>query len=545
MRRLAFLLHVLALYPLNGQNRTGDLCINADPLCALSTFSYASNNNFVSGEVGPDYGCLQTVLNPSWFYFQIEEAGDLTLLIEQGSVPGGVPDVDVDFIVYGPFDEALSACVDDLTDSKIIDCSFKPDVFEIATINGVQSGEYYILLITNFSFQEGHITVTQSGAATTNCIFADSVIESDVEACIGDSIILNAANSEAVNYKWYEYSDVNGKFVSIMGETTQNHSVTETNIYRAEALDNNNVVLKIYEFNAVFHQTPNIPNVVSSYIVCGNDEIFDLNLKDDDILNGLGASEYMISYHESLDDAHAGVDPLPLSYTTENLEESIYFRVENANECYEVGMFDLKVILPPEFDLEPQYILCVSSENASVVLEPLYIDTGLDQELYNFRWYLNGEIISNNDASLMVLNEGEYSVIATNVEKTGCEIEEFTEVILSSPPNVVAEVSSLAFVESNTIEVTAYGAGTDNYIYQIDGGEWQENNIFRDVPIGEHTILVKDVLGCGERSISIMVLDYPRFFTPNGDGHNDTWRIKGLKNQPEAKIYIFDRYGSC
>jgi gliding motility-associated-like protein len=40
-----------------------------------------------------------------------------------------------------------------------------------------------------------------------------------------------------------------------------------------------------------------------------------------------------------------------------------------------------------------------------------------------------------------------------------------------------------------------------------------------------------------------LVIDYPPFFTPNGDGFNDTWNIIGLQDQPESKIYIFDRYG--
>ncbi|HNP34121.1 MAG TPA: T9SS type B sorting domain-containing protein, partial [Flavobacterium sp.] len=41
----------------------------------------------------------------------------------------------------------------------------------------------------------------------------------------------------------------------------------------------------------------------------------------------------------------------------------------------------------------------------------------------------------------------------------------------------------------------------------------------------------------------VSVIDYPHYFTPNGDGINDYWNIVGLGGQPNAKIYIFDRYG--
>ncbi|WP_165932684.1 T9SS type B sorting domain-containing protein [Flavobacterium cellulosilyticum] len=41
-----------------------------------------------------------------------------------------------------------------------------------------------------------------------------------------------------------------------------------------------------------------------------------------------------------------------------------------------------------------------------------------------------------------------------------------------------------------------------------------------------------------------MIINYPTFFTPNGDGYNDTWNITNLlKTNPNAPISIFDRYG--
>ena len=63
---------------------------------------------------------------------------------------------------------------------------------------------------------------------------------------------------------------------------------------------------------------------------------------------------------------------------------------------------------------------------------------------------------------------------------------------------------------------------------------------------GDHTIFGR--LANGECTITqqeISIIDFPRFFTPNSDGFNDTWNIIGLDRDPNlnAKIYIFDRQG--
>ena len=51
-----------------------------------------------------------------------------------------------------------------------------------------------------------------------------------------------------------------------------------------------------------------------------------------------------------------------------------------------------------------------------------------------------------------------------------------------------------------------------------------------------------DTEGGTDMTQEVTIIDYPNYFTPNGDGINDTWNISGL-NQPGAKLYIFDRYG--
>ncbi|SEQ07783.1 T9SS type B sorting domain-containing protein, partial [Flavobacterium urocaniciphilum] len=44
-------------------------------------------------------------------------------------------------------------------------------------------------------------------------------------------------------------------------------------------------------------------------------------------------------------------------------------------------------------------------------------------------------------------------------------------------------------------------------------------------------------------SADVVVIDYPKYFTPNGDGIHDTWNIIGLSDYNNAVLYIFDRYG--
>jgi gliding motility-associated-like protein len=58
-----------------------------------------------------------------------------------------------------------------------------------------------------------------------------------------------------------------------------------------------------------------------------------------------------------------------------------------------------------------------------------------------------------------------------------------------------------------------------------------------------HTISVRDRFGCAIETLKINIIDYPKYFTPNGDGYHDTWNISSLRHQANAKIYIFDRYG--
>ncbi|WP_437439844.1 T9SS type B sorting domain-containing protein [Eudoraea algarum] len=97
-------------------------------------------------------------------------------------------------------------------------------------------------------------------------------------------------------------------------------------------------------------------------------------------------------------------------------------------------------------------------------------------------------------------------------------------------------------ISNNNVEIVVDGDG--DYEYAINGGEFQDDPVFLDIPPGENTVIINDKNGCGTtEAIPFLVVGYPKFFTPNGDGIHDAWNILGIETLTDPVVFIFDRYG--
>jgi gliding motility-associated-like protein len=102
------------------------------------------------------------------------------------------------------------------------------------------------------------------------------------------------------------------------------------------------------------------------------------------------------------------------------------------------------------------------------------------------------------------------------------------------------------FSDTAVVTITALDPG--NYLYQLEDGPLYTTNIFTDVAPGVYDVTVYDANGCAPPIVlvdEVVIVDYPKFFTPNGDGFNDNWNIFDLVEvgQAQAHIFIFDRHG--
>lgn len=96
------------------------------------------------------------------------------------------------------------------------------------------------------------------------------------------------------------------------------------------------------------------------------------------------------------------------------------------------------------------------------------------------------------------------------------------------------------FDENNFIEINILESG--DFEYSIDALNFSGQNRFSDLPGGEYHVYVQEINGCKTLMETVTIVGYDKFFTPNGDGFNDYWKITGFE-EVFYEIYIYDRYG--
>ncbi|MFD2567059.1 DUF7948 domain-containing protein [Pseudotenacibaculum haliotis] len=226
--------------------------------------------------------------------------------------------------------------------------------------------------------------------------------------------------------------------------------------------------------------------------------------------------------------------PLPLSFQNTNpFSQTIHVRVEDASSpvCYSETSFNLIINDLPQVNLENEYFICN--------LEPS-LTLNVNSGFHSYTWLFEDGTQISDTHSAEIANEGNYVLIVTQMNNgIICENSFSFDLVRSELPEI--QQVNFGDLGDNYIEIIASGDGS--FEYSIDGFNYQESNYFSNVQGGIYNVFVRDKYGCGQDSKEVTIIDYPKFFTPNNDGHNDLWQIKGIANFPNAEISIFNRYG--
>ncbi len=215
-------------------------------------------------------------------------------------------------------------------------------------------------------------------------------------------------------------------------------------------------------------------------------------------------------------------------------------KIESNNQCFSISSANLIVLYTPVIEADETVIYCTNTYPETITLFG-----GVLNDLpnnYYYKWLFNGTV-TDVDTTFNEVNEtGTYTVIVT--DPNGC----------ASIRNIVVNPSSIAIIESvsvdgidpnNTISINISGEGAYEFALDNSNSIYQESNVFTNISEGFHTVFVRDINGCGITEEIISVLGFPKFFTPNDDGDNDTWRVIGTNTQFNLieTVQIFNRYG--
>lgn len=160
---------------------------------------------------------------------------------------------------------------------------------------------------------------------------------------------------------------------------------------------------------------------------------------------------------------------------------------------------------------------------------------------YTYLWSTSPAQLSSSATGL---SAGNYSLTIT--DNTGADT---TIVITISQPSAILDNSAIhqpICIKNGSIALNPTG-GTPSY--QILWNTGQTNFSITGLDAGSYSVIITDAKNCTANfsyslSQTECTVSPHSYFTPNGDGYNDTWAIGNSHYFREAHLIVFDRWGT-
>lgn len=279
------------------------------------------------------------------------------------------------------------------------------------------------------------------------------------------------------------------------------------------------------------------PEILDTY--CGNPKgsISKLSISDASVFEWYNTSNQLVGQNKDLTDVPAGSYYLKAGQPGGCQSISSVYTIKNTNISYNIS----KALITPT---------SCGQNNGSISIITYNTETPVE-----FTWTnANGEVISNNEM-LINVPSGTYTLTGSN--GNGCQnvAGTFSVGVAQLPVIDLTQMQTFISCDGKTVSVSNINivGSTQPFNYQ-----WKNENddlvfdglLLQGVAPGKYKLFVKDKYGCEVNSETIDftklrndVLNVPNSISPNGDNINDTWKILGVENYPNADFYVFNRNG--
>lgn len=403
---------------------------------------------------------------------------------------------------------------------------------------------------TSFNIVVNPLPVIQPAVTFRNCD-EDGIPDGFTDYNLNEiSDVITNGNSSGLTITYHLNFNEADTGVNTINPIPFNNSTANTIFARVE---NSNGCHRVSTINLQVSTTSFPIGYMQELETCDDDfdgfQVFDLTQSSQLILNEFPAGQNLsVHYYENLNDAQLEQNEIltQTDYINQTPDSQIlYVRVESDDngDCFGIGPHLTLTVRPrPEFEIDDTSIYCLNGN-------PIVLETFNPDDNYAYEWLDESGIIISTDPTATVSSGGIYTVLATSVY--GCESLPMTfNVVESGIAQVdLEDITIVDFSDSNSITInnSNNNLGIGDYEFALDdvNGTFQDEPFFSNVTAGVHNLFIRDKNGCGIATLQLFVTGFPKFFTPNADGYNDTWNLKGWSSEytQQSKIYIYDRYG--
>jgi gliding motility-associated-like protein len=346
--------------------------------------------------------------------------------------------------------------------------------------------------------------------STSTTITIPSITSSVAQSRCGEGSVTLTASASAGTIKWYTTATGGSPIATGNSFTTPN--LTQTTTYFIDAFEVGCTTGTRTAVNATINQIP-VVTTSESITVCGENST---------VLNATTTAGIINWYNVPVGGTIIGSGN---TFTTPIISEDTTFYVEAINNgCSSEDRLPINIFIYDLPDVEDEIVtLC---EGTVITL-----NAGVSDATY---LWSTGE----TSQSIQVNNNANYSVVVTTLPPGNCsKTKNFTIIQYDIP------VIETVVVNDASVEIIVSGNG--EYEYSIDGFNYQDSNLFTVGEGGFYTAYVREknfLCGYSDEQTFVVLL-VPKFFTPNGDGYNDNFFIKGMEFYPNSTLTIFNRYG--
>lgn len=157
---------------------------------------------------------------------------------------------------------------------------------------------------------------------------------------------------------------------------------------------------------------------------------FDLAMSIPDVLAGMNASDFVVTFHETRDDANSGANDIDTNFMFSSDSQTIYSRIEQVADASMFSVSEVNLIsnkIPvTNFPTDIFYEVCPENK------EPIQILTNGDnyhRDNVSFQWYKDGALIQGETTQRITIVQPGFYEIEVTYNNTGCSSREGREIM--------------------------------------------------------------------------------------------------------------------